>query len=59
MSISALAISFDAHNASSVTKKWATTGSHSSSSDLLVCADLSQRSAEEPLVSLIRNQEDQ
>ena len=37
MSISVLAISFDAHNASSVTKKWATTGSHSSSSDLLVC----------------------
>jgi len=61
MSISVLAISFDAHNASSVTKKWATTGSHSSSSDLLLCTDLSKSkgSAEEPLVSLIRNQEDQ
>jgi len=59
MSISVLAISFDAHNASSVTKKWATIGSHSSSSDLLSCTDLSKSSAEEPLVSLIRNQEDQ
>jgi hypothetical protein len=47
------------YGASSVTKKWATTGSHSSSSDVLLCTDLSKSSAEEPLVSLIRNQEDQ